>query len=103
MSDYTGSSNLVVYADLQPGEYAFTVVANASDGDSAVLTRKFWIGMGTHLTLPTSLKKQKLLTKVNRLILNPPYKFLLETMTMMTPYGVIGWERVNTIHPIVPV
>ncbi len=21
-------------------------------------------------------------------------------MTMMTPYGVIGWERLNTIHPI---
>ncbi len=36
-------------------------------------------------------------TKVYRLVLNSPYKFPLaygETMTMMTPCGVIGWERV---------
>ncbi len=50
--------------------------------------------------------KQKPYTKVHvfRLVLNSSYivynvrKFPLaygETMTMMTPYGVIGWERVK--------
>ncbi len=37
-------------------------------------------------------------TKVYRLLLNSPCKSPLaygETMTMMTPYGIIGWERVN--------
>ncbi len=45
-----------------------------------------------------SLKKQKSCSEVYiyRLVLHSPYKFPLaygETMTMMTPYGVIGWER----------
>ncbi len=42
-----GSSKLVVFSSLFPGEYEFTVVGNASDGDSAFLQRNFRIRKDT--------------------------------------------------------
>ncbi len=52
---------------------------------------------------PNHSAHKKQLNEVYRLVLNSPYIFPSaygETVTMMTPYGVIGWEKVKFRHTV---
>ncbi len=54
----------------------------------------------TYITLLPIKNSQKSCTKVSCLVLNSHKLMEIETMTMMTPYGVIGWENIMYTHTL---
>ncbi len=50
-------------------------------------------------SFPLIRNMQKPCTIVQRLVLKPPYKYPISLWETMSPYGVIGWERVKKPGP----